>query len=80
MASPTVGLVYFLVIVLVLLLASWIMGKFEGHRLATYGLPWKRAFCGQFWQAAAISFVSLTLLLAILRLAKAYCPWARHTR
>jgi len=37
-------------------------------------LPWRRAFNVQFWQACAISFVSLSLLLAALRLAGVYSP------
>lgn len=71
-ASPTVGIAYFLALSSVILLAAWIMAKFEGRSLADYGLPWQRALCGQFWQAGAIGLVSLTLLLVVLRLARAY--------
>jgi membrane protease YdiL (CAAX protease family) len=71
-SSPTVGIVTFSVALWVLLLAAWIMSRIEGRRLGDYGFPWRRAFCGQFWQASGISFVSLTLLLVILRLAHAY--------
>lgn len=56
----------------VVLLASWVMAKIEGRSLAAYGLPWRRAFCGQFWQGAAISFASLTILLLVLRLSGAF--------
>jgi uncharacterized protein len=70
--SPVVGIITLLVAGSVLLLAAWIMGKIESRSLADYGLPWRRAFCAQFWQAWAIGFVSLTLLLAVLRLARAY--------
>jgi hypothetical protein len=48
------------------------MSRIEGRRLGDYGFPWRRALCGQFWQGAAISFVSLTMLLLVLRLARAY--------
>jgi hypothetical protein len=58
----------------VLLLAAWIMSRIEGRRVGDYGFPWRRAFCGQFWQGTAIGFVSLTMLLVILRLAHAYSP------
>jgi len=51
-----------------LFLISWIMAKIEGRSLAAYGLPWRRAFCRQYWQGAAISFTSLTALLVALRL------------
>jgi uncharacterized protein len=71
-ASPVVGIVMFSVALSALLLAAWIMSKIEGRSLADYGLPWRRALCAQFWQAFAISFVSLTLLLAVLWLARAY--------
>ena len=71
-ANPTVGIVTFLVPLCFLLLAAWIMSKIEGRNIADYGLPWQRAFCLQFWQAFAIGFVSLTLLLAFLQLARAY--------
>jgi len=55
-----------------LLLVTWIMGRIESRRLADYGLPWRRAFCLQFWQGAAISFASLSALLLFLRLAGAF--------
>ena len=54
------------VLVPVLLLASWIVSRIEGRSLAGYGLPWRRTFCLQFWQGAAISFASLTALLLVL--------------
>jgi membrane protease YdiL (CAAX protease family) len=70
--SPTVGIVTFAVMLFLLFLAAWIMSKIEGRRVKDYGFPWRRAFCGQFWLAFAIGFVSLTLLLVVLRLARAY--------
>jgi uncharacterized protein len=70
--SPVVGIITFLVAGSVLLLAAWIMGKIEGRDLAEYGLPWRRAFCGQFWQGWAAGFVSLTLLLVVLGTIQAY--------
>src|SRR5215469_13946621 len=48
--------------VLSLLLATWIMGRIEGRAFADYGLPWRAAFGHRFWQGAAFSFASLTLL------------------
>jgi membrane protease YdiL (CAAX protease family) len=63
---------YFFVLLCVLLLAAWIMARIEGRSLANYGLPWRRAFCREFWQAWAISFVSLTVLLAVLWLARSF--------
>jgi len=69
---PAVAAVAFLLESLVIFVAAGIMARFEGRSIAEYGLPWRRAFCGRFWQAWAISFVSLTLLLLFLRLARAY--------
>jgi membrane protease YdiL (CAAX protease family) len=71
-ASPTVGIVTFAVMLFLLFLAAWIMSKIDGRRVGDYGFPWRRAFCGQFWQAVAIGLVSLTLLLAVLRVVHAY--------
>jgi uncharacterized protein len=71
-ANPAIGIVTFLVPLCFLLLAAWIMSKIEGRNMGDYGLPWQRAFCLQFWQAFAVGFVSLTLLLALLQLARAY--------
>jgi len=57
--------------VLPLLLATWTMGRIERRAFADYGLPWRRAFGRHFWQGAALSFASLTLLLMAMRLAGA---------
>ncbi|MGD0426697.1 MAG: CPBP family intramembrane glutamic endopeptidase [Candidatus Acidiferrales bacterium] len=70
--SPTVGIVTFAVMLCLLLVAAWIMSKIEGRGVGDYGFPWRRAFCGQFWLTVAIAFVSLTLLLVVLQLARAY--------
>lgn len=71
-SSPLGGTVIMGGFAVVVLLASWIMAKIEGRRLADYGLPWRRAFCGQFWQGAAISFASLTILLLVLLFSGAF--------
>jgi uncharacterized protein len=71
-SSAIVGIVTFLVGVCVILLAAWIMSKIEGRSIAEYGLPWRRAFCRRFWVGSAIGFVSLTVILIVLRLAHAY--------
>jgi len=55
-----------------LLLTAWIMARIEGRSLADYGLPWRRAFCLQFWQGAAFSLASLSALLLVLRLSSAF--------
>ena len=54
---------------LVFLVASWIMAKLEGRRIADYGLPWQKMFGRQFWQGTVLGFGSITALLACLRIA-----------
>jgi membrane protease YdiL (CAAX protease family) len=72
MFSPTDILIVMVVFLAALFLATGIMATIEGRSIADYGLPWRRAPCGQFWQGAAISFASLTALLFGLRLAGAF--------
>jgi uncharacterized protein len=50
------------------LLAAFAMARMEGRRIADYGLPLRRVFCGQFWQGIAIGFASITALLGVLHL------------
>jgi membrane protease YdiL (CAAX protease family) len=66
--TPIGGLVVMGIFAAAILLVTWIMAQIEGRTIADYGLPWRRAFCGQFWQGAAISFASLTALLYVLHL------------
>jgi membrane protease YdiL (CAAX protease family) len=54
---------------LIVLLASWIMARFERRELADYGLPWESAFRLGFWQGAAIGFAGISALLAAMKLA-----------
>lgn len=66
--SPVGIIIGFGLFVPALLLASWLMAKFERRTLANYGLPWRQAFGKRFWQGAAFSFVSISVLLAVMRL------------
>jgi hypothetical protein len=72
MGSPLGGTVMMGIFLVVLLLASGIMARIEGRSIADYGLPWRRAFCYQFWLGAAFSFASLTVLLLVIHLAGAF--------
>jgi membrane protease YdiL (CAAX protease family) len=72
LSYPAVASVAILLESVVILLAASIMARFEGRSIAEYGLPWRRAFCGQFWLGWAVGFVTLTLQLLFLRLARAY--------
>src|ERR1700733_4501897 len=71
-STPVGVLVVFSITLAALFLATGIMARIEGRSISDYGLPWRRALCGQFWQGAAISFVSLTALLFVLRFAGAF--------
>lgn len=51
-----------------LLAAGVLMAKFEGRRMADYGLPWRQSLGRQFWQGALIGFPIITALVAALHL------------
>jgi len=70
--TPLGGTIMFAPFVAVLLLATWIMARMEHRGFADYGLPWRKAFRRQFWQGAAISFVSITALLVAMHMAGVY--------
>ena len=53
----------------VVLLASWIMSKFEGRSVGDFGLPWRNAFRGEFWKGIVMGFAAISVLLGALRLA-----------
>jgi uncharacterized protein len=67
--SDTLFLVREIMDFLMFLFASWIMGRIEGRTIASYGLPWRRMFGGQFWQGVLLSFASITGLLVAMRVA-----------
>ena len=50
MSTPLGGLAVMGTLVIALLLASNIMARIGRRRIADFGLPWRRAFCRQFWQ------------------------------
>jgi membrane protease YdiL (CAAX protease family) len=57
---------------LVFVLATWLMGRLEGKRLADYGLPLRQAIGARFWQGLAIGFAAITTLLVVLRAASVF--------
>ncbi len=52
----------------IVLLVSWAMSKLERRRVSAYGLPWRNAFRGRFWQGAVIGFAAITVLLGAMHL------------
>jgi uncharacterized protein len=55
----------------ILFLASAVMAKLEGRKIADYGLPRRRMLGKQFWQGTLIGFATITALIAALRVASA---------
>ena len=56
------------------LLATVIMGRFERHSLADYGLPFRLSFRKQFWTGALWGFVMLSFIVAMMAATHAYSP------
>ncbi len=59
---------------LAVLIASWIMAKWERRKLTDYGLPGKNAFGWKFWEGAAFGYAGVSLLLLLIYLAGGYSP------
>src|SRR5579864_3255009 len=53
------------ILVISMFFAAFIMSKVEKRAMDTYGLPWKQAFGGRFWQGVLWGFaaISVTMLL-----------------
>ncbi|HEV2388463.1 MAG TPA: type II CAAX endopeptidase family protein [Candidatus Acidoferrales bacterium] len=46
--------------------AAFIMGKFERRSFDAYGLPWRQAFSGRFWEGAIWGFAALSGVVGAL--------------
>jgi len=46
--------------------ASLVMAALEGRSLATYGLPWRRAFGVRFWQGVVFAAIALAVLVGLM--------------
>jgi membrane protease YdiL (CAAX protease family) len=57
---------------LIFLFTAYIMSKIERRPVGAYGLPARAAFGKQFWEGVLIGFVSLSLLLVMLRISGAF--------
>ena len=49
-----------------LLVFAWAASRIERRSFGAYGLPWRSALRGRFWQGAAAGIVALALLMAVL--------------
>jgi uncharacterized protein len=68
------------VVFLVIFIPALVMARLEHRTMADYGLPARGALGTRFWIAAAVSLVSLALLLLALRIAQVYAPGPVTTR
>lgn len=57
---------------LALLLSAFVMSRVEKRSLAQYALPGRGILCSQFWYGALWGFCSVTILLALMRVAHGF--------
>jgi membrane protease YdiL (CAAX protease family) len=55
-------------------IATWIMARWERRRLTDYGLPGKNAFGRRFWEGAAFGLTGVSALILLIYLAGGYSP------
>lgn len=48
------------------LIASAVMARLERRPFAMYGLPWRQAFQGRFWEGGLWGFLAISVVLAIM--------------
>src|SRR5215469_6006858 len=53
-------------------IATWVMARWEGRRLTSYGLPGKNAFGRRFWEGAVFGYAGVSLLILLIFLAGGY--------
>lgn len=70
---PTLFIVSDAFLLAVALVATWIMGRFEGRTFATYGIPGIRAFFGRkFWMGAIWGFAMPSAIILLIFLGGGY--------
>jgi len=72
--NPVVFFVEDTVTFIAVLLATWVMARWERRKLADYGLPGKNAFTRRFWEGALLGFAGVSLLILLIFLAGGYSP------
>jgi membrane protease YdiL (CAAX protease family) len=72
--NPVVFFVSDSVTLIAVLLATWIMARWECRKLAEYGLPGRNALGWRFWEGAAFGFAGVSLLILLIFLAGGYSP------
>src|SRR5215467_10113570 len=53
-------------------IATWVMARWEHRRLSSYGLPGKNAFGRRFWEGAVFGYASVSVLILLIFLAGGY--------
>jgi len=72
--NPVVFFVSDSVTLIAVLLATWIMARWERRKLAEYGLPGRNALGRRFWEGAAFGFAGVSLLILLIFLVGGYSP------
>ncbi len=65
--SPALVVVNEALYLVALFLTLFVISRLERRSIDSYGLPARRAFKGTFWAGTAVGFLSLTLLLLMIR-------------
>src|SRR5436309_1909727 len=53
-------------------IATWIMARWEHRKLSSYGLPGKNAFGRRFWEGAVFGYAGVSALILLIFLAGGY--------
>src|SRR5215510_8150319 len=53
-------------------IATWIMARWEDRKLSSYGLPGKNAFGRRFWEGAVFGYAGVSALILLIFLAGGY--------
>jgi len=54
--------------------ATWIMARWEHRTLSSYGLPGRNAFGRRFWEGAVFGYAGISTLILLIFLAGGYSP------
>jgi membrane protease YdiL (CAAX protease family) len=57
---------------LAIVIATWIMARWERRKFSSYGLPGKNAFGRRFWEGAVFGYAGVSALILLIFLASGY--------
>lgn len=55
-------------------IATWIMARWEHRKLSSYGLPGRNVFGRRFWEGAVFGYIGVSALILLIFLAGGYTP------